>query len=50
VHKANILKSTSGLFLKVAREVAAQYPDIECDEMIVDNTCMQLVMRPSSST
>ncbi len=46
VHKANILKSTSGLFLKVAREVAALYPDIECNEMIVDNTCMQLVMRP----
>lgn len=46
VHKANILKSTSGLFLKVAREVAARYPDIECNEMIVDNTCMQLVMRP----
>lgn len=46
VHKANILKSTSGLFLKVAREVAASYPDIQCNEMIVDNTCMQLVMRP----
>jgi isocitrate dehydrogenase (NAD+) len=46
VHKANILKSTSGLFLKVAREVAAQYPDIECNELIVDNTCMQLVMKP----
>ena len=46
VHKANILKSTSGLFLNVAREVAAQYPDIETNEMIVDNTCMQLVMRP----
>jgi len=46
VHKANILKTTSGLFLKVAREVAAQYPEIECNEMIVDNTCMQLVMRP----
>src|SRR4249919_2691548 len=46
VHKANILKSTSGLFLKVAREVAAQYPDIECNELIVDNCCMQLVMRP----
>ena len=46
VHKANILKSTSGLFLKTARVVAAEYPDIECDEMIVDNTCMQLVMRP----
>ncbi len=46
VHKANILKSTSGLFLKTARTVAAEYPDIECNEMIVDNTCMQLVMRP----
>lgn len=46
VHKANILKATSGLFLKVAREIAAEYPDIECNEMIVDNTCMQLVMRP----
>ena len=46
VHKANIIKSTSGLFLKVAREVAAQYPQIEFQEMIVDNTCMQLVMRP----
>jgi isocitrate dehydrogenase (NAD+) len=46
VHKANILKTTSGLFLKVAREVAAEYPEIECNEMIVDNTCMQLVMKP----
>src|SRR5690606_2772357 len=46
VHKANILKTTSGLFLKVAREVAAEFPEIECSEMIVDNCCMQLVMRP----
>ena len=46
VHKANILKSTSGLFLKTAREVAQLYPDIQCNEMIVDNTCMQLVMKP----
>ena len=46
VHKANIMKSTSGLFLKTAREVAAEYPDIECNEMIVDNTCMQLVLEP----
>lgn len=46
VHKANILKSTSGLFLKVAREVAARYPQIESTEMIVDNCCMQLVMNP----
>ena len=46
VHKANIIKSTAGLFLNVAREVAAQYPEIEFQEMIVDNCCMQLVMRP----
>ncbi len=46
VHKANIMKTTSGLFLKVAREVARDYPEIECNELIVDNTCMQLVMRP----
>lgn len=47
VHKANILKSTSGLFLKVAREVGERYPDIESAEMIVDNCCMQLVMNPA---
>ncbi len=46
VHKANILKTTSGLFLSVAREVASQYPNIEFAEMIVDNCCMQLVMNP----
>ncbi|HTL15175.1 MAG TPA: isocitrate dehydrogenase [Thermomonas sp.] len=46
VHKANILKSTSGLFLRTAREVAQQYPDIECDEIIVDACCMKLVMQP----
>jgi len=46
LHKANILKSTSGLFLKTAREVALQYPDIQCNEMIIDNACMQLVMKP----
>ncbi len=46
VHKANIMKTTSGLFLKVAREVAARYPEITCNEMIVDNTCMQMVMNP----
>lgn len=46
VHKANILKSTSGLFLRVVREVAAEYPDIQMTEMIVDNCCMQLVMNP----
>jgi isocitrate dehydrogenase (NAD+) len=46
VHKANIMKTTSGLFLNVAREIARDYPEIACNEMIVDNTCMQLVMRP----
>ena len=46
VHKANIMKTTSGLFLKVAREVAGEYGDIGFNEMIVDNTCMQLVMNP----
>jgi isocitrate dehydrogenase (NAD+) len=46
VHKANIMKTSSGLFLNVAREVAKEYPDIEFNEMIVDNTCMQLVMNP----
>lgn len=45
-HKANILKSTSGLFLKVAREVGERYPDIESAEMIVDAACMNLVMNP----
>ena len=46
VHKANIMKTTSGLFLKVAREVAGRYPDVAMNEMIVDNCCMQLVMNP----
>jgi isocitrate dehydrogenase (NAD+) len=46
VHKANILKTVSGMFLEVARKAAAQYPDIETEEMIVDATCMKLVMDP----
>jgi len=46
VHKANILKTTSGLFLNVAREVAKEYPDIQSEEMIIDATCMKLVMTP----
>jgi isocitrate dehydrogenase (NAD+) len=46
VHKANILKETGGLFLKVAYEVAEEYPDIEFNDRIVDNMCMQLVQRP----
>ena len=47
VHKANIMKTTSGLFLKVAREAAQQYPELETRELIVDNCCMQLVMDPT---
>jgi isocitrate dehydrogenase (NAD+) len=46
VHKANIMKKSDGLFLQCFREVALRYPDIERDEKIVDNTCMQLVMNP----
>jgi isocitrate dehydrogenase (NAD+) len=46
VHKANIMKFTDGLYLQVAREVAAENPDIEFDDRIVDNMCMQLVQRP----
>ncbi|NLT74631.1 MAG: isocitrate/isopropylmalate dehydrogenase family protein [Chloroflexi bacterium] len=46
VHKANILKATDGLFLRVAQQVAAQYPDIAFNDRIVDNCCMQLVQRP----
>jgi isocitrate dehydrogenase (NAD+) len=46
VHKANILKATDGLYLRVAREVAEEYPDIQFNDRIVDNLCMQLVQRP----
>jgi len=46
VHKANIMKFSDGLWLRVAREVAAENGDIEFDDRIVDNMCMQLVQRP----
>jgi isocitrate dehydrogenase len=46
VHKANIHKITDGLFLDVFREVAADYPDLQSDDIIVDNCCMQLATRP----
>jgi isocitrate dehydrogenase (NAD+) len=46
VHKANIMKFTDGLYLRVAREVAAENSDVEFDDRIVDNMCMQLVQRP----
>jgi isocitrate dehydrogenase (NAD+) len=46
VHKANILKLTTGLFLEVGRTVAKDFPDIEFQDLIVDNMAMQMVMRP----
>lgn len=47
VHKANIMKETDGLYLRVAREVAANYPEIEFNDKIVDATCMGLVQNPN---
>ena len=46
VHKANIMKYSDGLFLETARDVARSYPDIEFEDRIVDNMCMQLVQKP----
>ncbi|MCL6473174.1 MAG: isocitrate/isopropylmalate dehydrogenase family protein [Firmicutes bacterium] len=46
VHKANIMKHSDGLFLRVSREVGEKYPDIETEDRIVDNMCMQLVQKP----
>jgi isocitrate dehydrogenase (NAD+) len=46
VHKANIMKFTDGLWLEVSRVVAKRYPDIEFEDRIVDNMCMQLVQKP----
>jgi len=48
VHKANIMKMSDGLFLRCCREVAAEFPQVEYGELIVDNACMQLVMRPET--
>ncbi|MDB5099300.1 MAG: icd [Cyanobacteria bacterium RYN_339] len=48
IHKANIMKFSDGLFLRVAREVAELHPEIEFEEMIVDAACMNLVVRPES--
>ncbi len=47
VHKANIMKLSDGLFLDCCRTVAREFPDISYEEMIVDNTCMQLVLDPT---
>jgi isocitrate dehydrogenase (NAD+) len=46
VHKANIMKFSDGLFLEVSRQVAKDYPDIEFEDRIIDNMCMQLVQKP----
>lgn len=46
IHKANIMKLSDGLFLDCARKVAKKYPNIEYNEIIVDNACMQLVTKP----
>jgi isocitrate dehydrogenase (NAD+) len=48
VHKANILKLTDGLFLESCRHIAEGYPDIEFEDRIVDNLCMQLVQKPQA--
>ncbi len=48
IHKANIMKFTDGLFLEAAREVAKVYPDIEFEDVIIDNLCAQLVQKPQS--
>jgi isocitrate dehydrogenase (NAD+) len=46
VHKANIMKFSDGLWLEVSRQVAKQYPDVEFEDRIVDNMCMQLIQKP----
>lgn len=46
VHKANIMKAADGLFLECCRDVSLEYPDILYNEMIVDNTCMQVRLLP----
>jgi len=48
IHKANIMKMSDGLFLKCCREVASHYGEVQYNELIVDNACMQLVMRPET--
>lgn len=47
VHKANIMKKSDGMFLSVARDVSKAFPDIECDDCIVDALCMKLVRNPA---
>ena len=47
VHKANIMKFTGGLFLEVGKKVAEEFPDIQCNDVIIDNMAMQLVLNPN---
>lgn len=47
IHKANIMKMSDGLFLNCFRDISKDYPEIEADDLIVDNACMQLVMNPN---
>lgn len=47
IHKANILKMSDGLFLSIFRDIAREYPEIETNDKIIDNTCMQMVMNPN---
>lgn len=46
IHKANIMKLSDGLFLETSKRIAKEYPDIEHNDMIIDNCCMQLVSKP----
>lgn len=46
IHKANILKKTDGLFLKISKDVSKKYSETETNDLIIDNACMQLVQRP----
>lgn len=48
IHKANIMKLSDGLFLKCVRDIAKEYPEIQSDDKIVDNACMQLVTHPEN--
>ena len=47
VHKANILKMSDGLFLSIFQDIAREYPELETNDKIIDNTCMQMVMNPN---
>ena len=47
IHNANILKMSDGLFLSIFQDIAREYPEIETNDKIIDNTCMQMVMNPN---